>query len=74
MVYGGPWPGVRSKPQLPPMPQLCQQQTLQSTVPGKGSNLRPGAAETPPILLGSSRDQIRATVVTLAAAVAKPDS
>ena len=54
-AHGVPRPGLRSQPQLPPVPQLQQRQILSPTVPGQGSNLHPSTAEPPPIPLCHSR-------------------
>ena len=48
---GVPKPGIRSEPQLQPMSQLWQRQIFEPTLLGRGSNLRPEAAETPLFLL-----------------------
>ena len=37
-AYGGPWPGIRSEPQLQSMQQLWQRWILKPSVPGQGSN------------------------------------
>ena len=56
---GGIWsssPGIRPKLQLQSMSQLWQPQILQPTVPGQGSNLRPGATEMLLITLHHTRN------------------
>lgn len=50
--------GIRSKPQSRPPPQLRQWQLHEPTVPDRGSNLPPGAAQTPPILLRPSKNSL----------------
>ena len=44
-AYGVPGPGIRSKSQLWPKPQLWQHWVLEPKDPGWGLNLHPGAAE-----------------------------
>ena len=56
MAYEVLGPGIRSEPQLQPMAQLWQYWILEPTVPGWGSNLHSGAAETLPTPLCHSRN------------------
>ena len=46
LAYGVPRPGTEPEPQLQPMLQLPQCQILKPTVPGRGLNLWPAAAQT----------------------------
>ena len=50
MAYEAPGLGIRSNPQLQPMPQM-QQHSLSPTVPGQGSTLHPNTPEMLPIPL-----------------------